>query len=119
LSRKLRDLTASDLSKIPVLSADHFCIGEERIHLHLSNRKKMHWYMAEYGPIGKKFFGFFEESMNGISSGLCPLDDLVRLSKKGDAWEPVVDEDWKIVAAKEIPSLQGYIKMMICPPDEM
>ena len=117
MSRKFRDLTASDLRKIPGLSEDHFCIGVERIHLHLSNKKEMHWYLAEYGPIGKKFFGFYIESINGISSGLCTLDELLSLSRKGEDWEPVVDESWKTVAANEIPTLQGYIKMMICPPD--
>ena len=45
----------------PDLSFDHYCIGEERIYLHLYNEKKMHWYLAEYGPIGKRFFGFFVE----------------------------------------------------------
>jgi len=47
------------------------------------------------------------------------LEDLQRLSKKAIPGEPVVDENWKPVASKEIPSLQGYIKMMICPPDIM
>ena len=119
LSRKFSDLKPSDLTKLPGLAADHFCIGEERIYMHLLNKKKMHWYLAEYGPIGKKFFGFYEDRSNGISSGFCSLEDLLKFCKKGDPWEPIVDENWKPVAAKEIPSLQGYIKMMICPPDIM
>jgi hypothetical protein len=119
LSRKFCDLTASDLSRLPSLSGDHFCIGVERILLHLSNKKKMHWYLAEYGPISKKFFGFFIESTNGISSGFCTHEELLALSRKGEAWELVVDESWKTMAAKEIPSLQGYINMMICPPDNL
>ncbi len=28
----------------------------------------MIWYIAEYGSIGKKFFGFFEDKTNGICS---------------------------------------------------
>ena len=79
----------------------------------------MHWYLAEYGPIGKKFFGFYEDKANGISSGLCTLEDMRKWSKKGGAWEPVVDENWIVVAAKEIPSLQGYIRLMITTPDQL
>ncbi len=119
LSRKFSDLKPADLAKLPSLAEDHFCIGEERIYMHISNEKKMHWYLAEYGPIGRRFFGFFEDRSNGISSGFCTLEDLLKLSKKGGSWEPMVDENWKPVAAKEISSLQGYIKMMICPPDIM
>ena len=29
----------------------------------------------------------------------------------------MVDEDWKPIAAKEIPILTEYVKMMICQPD--
>lgn len=29
--------------------------------MHLYNKKGMNWYLAEYGPISKKFFGFFGE----------------------------------------------------------
>ena len=119
LSRKFSDLTSSDLAKLPKLSQDHYCIAEERIHLHLYNEKNMHWYLGEYGPIGKRFFGFFEEKSNGISSGFCSLDDLMKWSRKGGPWEPVVDENWKPVAAKEIPNLQGYIQMMVGSPDMM
>lgn len=87
--------------------------------MHLSNGKKMHWYIAEYGPISKKFFGFFEDKSNGMSSGFCCLDDILSFEKKGVHWIPMVDEDWKPMAAKEIPSLQGYIKMMVSSPDMM
>jgi len=79
----------------------------------------MYWYLAEYGLIGKKFFGFYEDRSNGISSGFCRSGRSAKIEQKGDPWEPVVDENWKPVASKEIPSLQGYIKMMICPPDIM
>ncbi len=119
MSRRFRDLTAGDLAKVPGLAADHFCIGEERIYLHLSNRKKMHWYLAEYGPINRRFFGFFEDSSDGISSGFRTLDEILGFAKKGYAWEPMVDDGWTPLAAKEIPSLQGYIRMMVCPPDLM
>lgn len=30
-----------------------------------------------------------------ISSGFCSLEDLMKLSRKGGHWEPVVDENWK------------------------
>jgi hypothetical protein len=119
LNRRFIDLKPSDLAKLPNLSSDHFCIAEERIHMHLYNEKKMHWYLAEYGPIGKRFFGFFQDNSNGMSSGFCSLEDLLKLCKKGGPWEPMVDENWKPVASKEIPNLQGYIKMMICSPDMM
>lgn len=119
MSRKFNELTPDDLAKLPCLSQNHYCIAEERIHMHLSNEKKMHWYLAEYGPIGKRFFGFFEDKANGMSSGFCSLEDLMKWSKKGGPWEPIVDESWKPVAAKEIPNLQGYIKMMVSSPDMM
>lgn len=119
MSRRFNELTPDDLAKLPCLSQNHFCIAEERIHMHLFNEKKMHWYLAEYGPIGKRFFGFFEDKANGMSSGFCSLEDLMKWCKKGGPWEPVVDENWKPVAAKEIPSLQGYIKMMVSSPDMM
>ena len=54
-----------------------------------------------------------------MSSGFCSLEDLMKWSKKGGPWEPIVDESWKPVAAKEIPNLQGYIKMMVSSPDMM
>ena len=79
----------------------------------------MHSYQGEYGLIGKKFFGFFEGPSNGMSSGFCGLDDLMKWSRKGGPWEPLVDENWKPVAVKEIPNLQGYIQMMVGLPDMM
>jgi hypothetical protein len=119
LSRKFSDLTPADLAKLPGLSQDHFCIGEERIHMHLSNGKKMHWYLGEYGPVSKRFFGFFVNKTDGIASGFCGIDDILSFEKKEDSWIPRVDEDWKPMAAKEIPVLQGYIQMMVLPPDIM
>ena len=117
LSRRLKDLTPGDLARLPGLTFDHSCIGEERIYLHLFNKKKMHWYLAEYGPIGKKFFGFFENKSDGLASGFCTLDEILACGRKGNEWEPIVDEEWKPVAAKEIPILIEYIKMMIIQPD--
>ena len=80
-----------------------FCIGEERIYLHLFNKKK--------------FFRFFENKADGLASGQCSTEDILHWAKKGEAWEPMVDEDWKPMAAKEIPILTEYVKMMICQPD--
>jgi len=117
MSRKFCDLKASDLAKLPGLTYDHAYIGEEIIYMHLFNKKKMHWYLAEYGPIGKKFFGFFENKADGLASGHCSIEEILYWGKKGDAWEPMVDEDWKPMTAKEIPILTEYVKLMICQPD--
>ena len=117
MSRRFRELTPGDLAKLPGLTFDHVCIGEERIYLHLFNQKKMHWYLAEYGPIGKKFFGFYENKSDGLASGFCTLDEILGCGKKGDAWEPMIDEEWKPMAAKEVPILTEYIRMMIIQPD--
>ena len=117
LTKKFTDLAPSDLTRLPNLSEFHYFVGVERIYLHLFNEKDMHWYMAEYGPISKKFFGFFENRSDGISSGFCTMEDMMKWCKKGGAWEPLVDENWKPTEAREVLSLQGYIKMMICPPD--
>jgi hypothetical protein len=119
LIRRFCELTPKDLTKLPALSQEHYCISEERIHLHIYNEKRMHWYLAEYGPIGKRFFGFFEDRDNGMSSGYCSLEDVMKWSRKGGPWDPVVDENWKPMAAKDIPNLQGYIKMMASAPDMM
>ena len=59
MSRKFNELTPDDLAKLPCLSQNHYCIAEERIHMHLSNEKKMHWYLAEYGPIWQKVLRVF------------------------------------------------------------
>lgn len=117
MSRKFRDLTPADLARLPGLSYDHSCIGEERILLHLFNGKRMHWYLAEWGPISKKFFGFFENKSDGIASGFCTMDQILYYSKKGGDWEPMVDESWKPVAAREIPVLKEYIKLVVYQPD--
>lgn len=117
MSRKFSDLKANDLAKLPALTYDHSCIGEEIIYLHLYNKKNMQWYLAEYGSISKNFFGFFENKADGLSSGQCSTEEIVYWAKKGEAWEPMVDEDWKPMAAKEIPILTEYVKMMICLPD--
>jgi len=105
------------LARLPCLTYDHFSIGEERIHLHLYNEKEMHWYLAEYGPIGKKFFGFFVNKTDGIASGFCSLDEILSFEKRGGHWAPMVDECWQIIAAKEIPILVEYIKLVVTQPD--
>jgi hypothetical protein len=117
MSRKFSDLKASDLAKLPGLSYDHFFIGEEIVYMHLINKKNMHWYLAEYGPICKKFFGFFENKTDGLASGQCSTEEILNWAKKGDAWEPMVDEDWKPTKARDIPILTEYVKLMICQPD--
>jgi hypothetical protein len=117
LGRRFIDLKPADLARLPRLDFDHNCIGQERIYLHLYNEKNMHWYLAEYGTIGKKFFGFFVNKTDGIASGYCSLDDILAFEKKGGPWRPMVDEDWVPVAAKEIPIMVEYIKLMITQPD--
>jgi hypothetical protein len=53
--------------------------------MHLYNEKKMHWYLAEYGPIGKKFFGFFVNKVDGIASGFAAVMIYSALKKR---WRP-------------------------------
>jgi hypothetical protein len=117
MSRKFSDLKASDLAKLPALTYDHCQIGTEIVYLHLFNKKNMHWYLAEYGSISRKFFGFYENKSDGICSGLCSIEEIAHWAKKGEAWEPIVDEDWKPVAAGDIPILTEYVKLMINQPD--
>jgi hypothetical protein len=119
MSRRLKELSPRDFERLPTIAEDHFCIGEEWIYLHLWNRKKMNWYLAEYGPINRRFFGFFENKSDGIASGFCTIEELLSLEKRGEAWEVLVDEDWKPTVAKEIATLKGYINMMRSPPDIM
>ncbi len=54
--RRLKDLSPSELGLLPNASSDHSSMGEEMIHFHLFNRKKMNWYLAEYSSISRKFF---------------------------------------------------------------
>jgi hypothetical protein len=117
LNRKFSDLKPSELKNLPALTFDHSRIGEEIIYLHLFNKKNMQWFLAEYGPIGKKFFGFFENKVDGLTSGQCSIEEILYWAKKGGAWEPMVDEDWKPMAAKDIPILIEYVKLMILQPD--
>jgi hypothetical protein len=117
MSRKFTDLSTQDFCKLPKLSDNHVMIGEERIYLHLYNRKNMNWYLAEYGTISRKFFGFFEDKASGLFSGNCTQEDILKYSGRGDDWEPLVDESWQPVAAKDIEKLKTYITMMKCPPD--
>ncbi|MDD4651758.1 MAG: hypothetical protein PHQ34_05965 [Methanothrix sp.] len=117
MSRKFSDLKASDLAKLPALTYDHCQIGAEIVYMHLFNKKNMHWYLAEYGSISRKFFGFYENKSDGICSGQCNVEEIAQWAKKGEAWEPIVDENWKPVAAKDIPILTEYVKLMINQPD--
>jgi hypothetical protein len=117
MSKKFKELNPKDFARLPVISDNYFCIGEERIYIHLYNQKNMHWYLAEYGSIGKKFFGFYENKSDGLTSGFCTVDEILSCGEKGEAWEPLVDESWKPVAAKEIEKLQNHINMMKSPPD--
>jgi hypothetical protein len=119
LTKKFTDLSPSDLTRLPNLTQFHFSTGAEWIYLHLFNGKNMHWYLVEYGPIGKRFFGFFEDRSNGISSGFYSVEDLMKWCKKGGPWEPLVDENWTPTEAKKVATLQGYIKMIVCPPDTL
>ncbi len=117
MGRKFIDLKPADLARLPCLDFDHYCIGEERIYLHLYNDKGMHWYLAEYGSIGKKFFGFFVNKADGIASGYCTIEEILRFEKKGGPWVPMVDEEWKPMAAKEIPIMKEYIRLVVIQPD--
>lgn len=117
MGRKFTDLKSADLEKLPALTYDHAYIGEEIIYMHLFNKKNMHWYLAEYGSIGRIFFGFFENKTDGIASGQCSIEEILYWSKKGDAWMPMVDEGWMPMAAKDIPILTEYVKLMIYQPD--
>jgi hypothetical protein len=117
MARRFKDLSPADLEKLPKVLSNHFSIGEERIYLHLYNRKKMNWFISEYDPVKKLFFGFYENRADGIASGFCRLEDIVSYSERGGDWEPLVDEGWKPVAAKEIPLLQGYINTVRSPQD--
>jgi hypothetical protein len=119
MSKRFSSLSELDLARLPRIARFHFNIGEEIIHLHLHNHKRENWFLAEYDPVAKIFFGFFINRTDGISSGFCDLDEIASYHERGAVWEPLVDESWKPVAAKEISSLQGYINMMKCPPDYM
>lgn len=115
--RKFCDISLKDLARLPALTFDHYSIGEEIIYMHLYNDKGMHWYLAEYGTITRRFFGFFENKADGLASGQCSYEDISGWAKKGSDWEPLVDESWKPVIAKEIPILVEYVKLMILQPD--
>lgn len=117
MSMTFKDLSPKDLCKLPALTFDHSFIGSEIVHMHLYNKQNMHWYLAEYGPINKMFFGFFENKEDGLTSGQCSYESIIRWAKKGGEWEPLVDEDWKPKAAGDIPVLVEYIKLMILQPD--
>jgi len=116
MDKKLSELSPEELTRLPRISNRNW-IGEEKIYLHLYNSKKMNWYLAEYDSISRKFFGFSENRSDGITWGEFYLDDLLMYAKKGSAWEISSNSNWKPVYSKEIPSLQGYIGMIISLPD--
>ncbi len=80
-------------------------------------RKMCTGILAEWGPLNKRFFGFYLNKADGIASGFCGLDDILVYERRGTSWTPMVDEDWKPVVAREIPILAEYIKLMIIQPD--
>jgi hypothetical protein len=116
MDSKLSELTSEELARLPGISNRNW-IGEEKVYLHLYNSKKMNWYLAEYDPVSRKFFGFSENRSEGIIWGEFYLADLLSLSKKGSSWEILSEGKWTPVYSKEIPSLQGYIGMIISLPD--
>ncbi len=117
MNLRFRDLTPSDLAKLPKIMNEHYSIGEERIYLHLYNRKKMNWFLSEYDPTIVLLFGFNENRSDGISSGFCRLEDILSYCERGAEWEPMVDEKWIPKPAKEIQLLQGYIDTVKAPCD--
>jgi hypothetical protein len=116
MDRKLRDLSQDELSRLPQIS-NMPALGEIFVHLYCRNRKKYNFYIAEYNPGFKSVFCFFENRNDGIGCKVLSLDELLSYDKKGDAWELMVDEGWKPVKAREVPILQGYISMVMSPPD--
>jgi hypothetical protein len=111
MSRLLKDISLSELEKLPGTSNRHGNMGEELIRLHLWNEKMMHWYLSEYSPINRKFFGYFENSNDTISSGLYTLRGILIYGKKGKDWKPFVDASRKPIVAKDIPKLRAYIEI--------
>lgn len=45
----------------------------------------MHWYISEYDRINRRFFGFYLNKSDEVSSGFCSMQDILKYSKKGDA----------------------------------
>lgn len=118
MTKKLRDLPSYELEKLPRISQAHPNLGEETIRLHLSNAKKMNWYLAEYNPVSRKFLGYFEDPNDTLSSGSYSLEEILSHGKRGGDWEPMVDEGWKPKPAREIAKLQGYIELMSSGTDD-
>jgi hypothetical protein len=116
--RRLKDLSPSELGLLPNASGDHLSMGEEMIQMHIFNREKMNWYLVEYSSISRKFFGYFENPNDTITSGFYTLESILSYGKKGEDWEPIVDEGWKPILAKDIPRLQGYIEFNRNAPDD-
>ncbi|HWQ18909.1 MAG TPA: hypothetical protein VN455_03970 [Methanotrichaceae archaeon] len=117
MDKKLRDVSIEELKKLPGITNRNW-LGEEWIHLHVWNpKKKLNWYLAEFDPEKRFFYGFAENRSDGISSGNYTLEELLDYGKRGSDWELLIDENWKPVYSKEIPYVKEYIKMMIAMPD--
>jgi hypothetical protein len=112
MDKRLRDISLSELTNLTNISNDHRNMGEELISLHLWNEKGMHWYLHRYSSITRKFFGYFENPNDTISSGSYILEEILNYGKRGKDWEPFVDESWKPVIAKDILKLQAYIELV-------
>ncbi|MGA9098240.1 MAG: hypothetical protein WB392_04835 [Methanotrichaceae archaeon] len=110
MPKRLKDLDPSQLGRLLGVPEDRRIMGDEIIRLHLFNRKKMNWYLAAYSPVSRTFFGYFENPMDTMTSGFYALEDILSYGKKGEEWEPHVDDSWKPVPAKDILKLQGYIE---------
>jgi hypothetical protein len=79
-------------------------------------KKKIAWEILIDNPEWIEFLGpdLMGIKIEDVSEYKCHL---MKWCKKGGPWEPLVDENWKPTEAREVISLQGYIKMIICPPD--
>jgi hypothetical protein len=93
MAKELREMISSELNKLPKISQDHSNLGDEIIYLFLWNLKKMNWYLTEYDPISKKFFGYLEDPGDTLSSGSYSLGEILSHSKRGDDWEPMVERE--------------------------
>jgi hypothetical protein len=107
MDRRLRDISSSELAMLPSISNYHGNMGEELICSHLWNQKRMHWYLSEYSPISRKFFGYFENPNDTISSGLFTLEEILNYGKRGKDWETFVDKSWKPTIAQDILQAAG------------
>ncbi len=118
MSRRFRELTPGDLAKLPGLPSITFVLAKRGFTYTFSTRRRCTGIWRSMGPLAK----------SSSDSTRINQMDLLRVSahsmkysaaEKGDAWEPMIDEEWKPIAAKEIPILTEYIKMMIIQPTSL